>query len=114
MASVYTEKEQEGVINSGVVMGFLNRFMDTIGMTLEMEPLEMGMEQLAPTGWEAGQSYDPDADAELMAEDRVEAVKRAERKSKSNFFSYIKMIIGAKLADRASLQNTPTAEQLVS
>ncbi|CBJ25934.1 probable fusion protein [Ectocarpus siliculosus] len=114
MASVYTEKEQEGVINSGVVMGFLNRFMDTIGMTLEMEPLEMGMEQLAPTGWEHGHSYDPEADAELMAEDRVEAVKRAERKSKSNFLSYIKMIIGAKLADRASLKNTPTAEQLVA
>lgn len=60
---------------------------DTIGMTLEMEPLEMGMEQLAPTGWEPGHSYDPEADAELMAEDRVEAVKRAQRKSKSNFLS---------------------------
>lgn len=27
MASVYTEMEQEGVVNSAVVMGFLNRFM---------------------------------------------------------------------------------------
>ncbi|CAN0161166.1 unnamed protein product [Scytosiphon promiscuus] len=112
LASVFTEKEQEGVINSSVVMGFLNRFMDTIGMTLEMEPLEMGMEKLTPSGWEAGKSYDPEADAELMEEDRAEAVKRAERKAKSGIFSYIKMIIGAKLADRASLKTTPTADQL--
>lgn len=27
MASVYTELEQEAVVNSAVVMGFLNRFM---------------------------------------------------------------------------------------
>ena len=27
MASVFTEKEQEGVVNSAVVMGFLIRFM---------------------------------------------------------------------------------------
>eukprot|EP00903_Cladosiphon_okamuranus_P005778 g5726.t1 len=114
MASVFTELEQEGIVNSAVVMGFLNRFMDTIGMTLEMEPLEMGMEKLSPTGWVAGKSYDPEADAELMEEDRKEAVKRAERKAKSGIFSYIKMLIGAKLADRASLKNTPTEEQTVS
>ena len=42
---------------------------------------------MQPTGWVAGKSYDPEADAELMAEDRVEAVKRAERKAKSGFFS---------------------------
>jgi len=27
MANVLTEKEQEGVVNAAVVMGFLNRFM---------------------------------------------------------------------------------------
>lgn len=27
LAAVFTEKEQEGVVNSAVVMGFLNRFM---------------------------------------------------------------------------------------
>eukprot|EP00752_Nemacystus_decipiens_P018246 g16374.t1 len=114
MAAVYTELEQEAVVNSAVVMGFLNRFMDTIGMTLEMEPLEMGIEKLTASGWVAGKSYDPEADAELMAEDRVEAVKRAERKKNSGFFSYIKMVVGAKLADMASLKGTPTTEETVS
>jgi len=27
LAEVFTEKEQEGVVNAAVVMGFLNRFM---------------------------------------------------------------------------------------
>ena len=39
------------------------------------------------SGWVAGKSYDPEADEELMAEDRVEAVKRAERNKKSGIFS---------------------------
>lgn len=39
------------------------------------------------SGWVAGKSYDPEADEELMAEDRMEAVKRAERKKNSGFFS---------------------------
>ena len=56
-------------------------------MTLEMEPLETGVRQLASTGWKAGQAYDPEADAELMEEDRLEALKRAERNAKSGFFS---------------------------
>lgn len=56
-------------------------------MTLEMEPLEMAMKRLAPSGWVAGKSYDPEADAVLMQEDRAEAVKRAERRSNASFFS---------------------------
>lgn len=56
-------------------------------MTLEMEPLELAMSELAQSGWKAGSSYDPVADAELMDEDKVEATKRAERKSKSGFFT---------------------------
>ena len=62
-------------------------FRDTIGMTLEMEPLELAMSELVQSGWEAGSSYDPVADAELMDEDKVEAAKREERKSKSGFFT---------------------------
>lgn len=56
-------------------------------MTLEMEPLELAMSELAQTGWEAGSAYDPVADAELMDEDRVEAAKREQRNSKSGFFT---------------------------
>lgn len=56
-------------------------------MTLEMEPLEVGVNHLAASGWTAGSAYDKDADAELMAEDRIEAIKRAERNSKSGFFT---------------------------
>lgn len=56
-------------------------------MTLEMEPLEIGVKQLAASGWTAGSSYDAEADADLMAEDRMEAVKRAERNSQSGFFT---------------------------
>ena len=56
-------------------------------MTLEMEPLELAMSELAQSGWQAGSSYDPVADAELMDEDKVEAAKREERKAKSGFFT---------------------------
>lgn len=53
-------------------------------MTLELEPLETGVERLAETGWTPGASYEPEADAELMEEDRQEAKKREEReKAKS-------------------------------
>lgn len=71
-------------------------------MTLEMEPLEMGMEKLAPTGWKAGKAYDPEADAELMREDKEEAVKRAERKAKSGFFSceFLITVVAAKCGGR--------------
>jgi len=52
-----------------------------------MEPLEMAMKKLAPSGWVAGKCYDPEADADLMEEDKVEAVKRAERKANAGFFT---------------------------
>lgn len=114
LASVFSEKAQEAVINSATVMGFLNRFMDTIGMTLEMEPLELAMSELAQSGWEAGSSYDPVADAELMDEDKVEAAKREERKSNSGFFTFLKMLFGAKMADLSSLRNVPSSEATVA
>jgi len=52
-----------------------------------MEPLETASKRLAASGWKAGKSYDPESDAPLMEEDRVEAVKRAERKAKAGWFS---------------------------
>lgn len=62
-------------------------------MTLEMEPLEIGVKQLAATGWKAGQAFDPETDAELMEEDRIEALKRAERNAKSGFFTCKTLIV---------------------
>ena len=53
-------------------------------MTLELGPLETCVEHLAETGWKPGRTYEPEADAELMEEDRVSARKREEReKAKS-------------------------------
>eukprot|EP00903_Cladosiphon_okamuranus_P012381 g11604.t1 len=115
MAAVYTAKEQESVINAATLMGFLNRFMDTIGMTLELEPLETSVEHLAETGWTPGVSYEPEADAELMEEDRQEARKREEReKAKScGGLSFLKMLVGAKLEDSANLAGLPTSDKNV-
>ena len=53
---------------------------DTIGMTLELEPLANGLKRLTESGWTPGVSYEPKADAELMEEDRQAAETREERK----------------------------------
>lgn len=69
-----------------------------------MEPLEVGVKKLAASGWTAGSAYDAKADAELMAEDRVEAFKRTERNSKSGFFTCEPACVGC-LLDLCVLQN---------
>eukprot|EP00904_Undaria_pinnatifida_P006693 jgi/Undpi1/3153/HiC_scaffold_15.g06527.m1 len=113
LASQFSSKEQEAVVNATAVMGFLNRFMDASGMTLEMEAIETSLAKLAPSGWTPGVAYDKNADQELMEEDRLEAQKRAERSKKSGFFSYIKMIFGAKWADSKSLGKIPSSDQAI-
>lgn len=50
-------------------------------MPLELEPLETCRDLLADTGWTAGISHEPDADAELMEEDRAAARAREEREN---------------------------------
>lgn len=56
-------------------------------MTLEMEAIETSLAKLAPSGWAPGHTYHPEADKELMEEDRIEAMKREERNKRSGFFS---------------------------
>lgn len=68
-----------------IMTKFFNR--DASGMTLEMEAIEISLATLAPSGWAPGIAYDPEADKELMEEDKVEAEKREERKKRSGFFS---------------------------
>ncbi|CAB1103822.1 unnamed protein product [Ectocarpus sp. CCAP 1310/34] len=131
MARALTSEEQECVINAMVLMGFLNRFMlmmtndcfcsrmdesprGTFGMTLELEPLETGNKHLAESGWTAGISFDPEGDEELMEEDRAMAERREERKKQAcGGFTFLKMLVGAKMADSASLKGTPTSEKNV-
>lgn len=52
----------------------------TIGMTLELEPLERYMELVADVDWCAKALRDNEADKDLMEEDRLAALKREERK----------------------------------
>lgn len=56
-------------------------------MTLEMEQIKMGKEHLVESGWKAENVYDPEADVELMEDDKVEAEKRERRKRNEGFFS---------------------------
>ncbi|CAM9096241.1 unnamed protein product [Ectocarpus sp. 6 AP-2014] len=110
LATTFTPKEQEAVVNACTIMGFLNRFMDASGMTLEMEAIETSLQKLAPSGWAPNVAYDKDADAELMKEDRMEAAKREKRKKGSGFFGFVKMIFGGKMADNRSLKKIPTSD----
>ncbi|CAM9460800.1 unnamed protein product [Pylaiella littoralis] len=115
MASVYTVEEQEDVVLCAVLMGYLNRYMDTIGMTLELEPLENSMEHLAATGWTAGISYDEEVDEDLMEEDREAAVMREEKKKATwcGGLGFIKMLLMAKKEGSANLKGIPTSDKMV-
>ncbi|CAM9632431.1 unnamed protein product, partial [Hapterophycus canaliculatus] len=110
LAINFTSKEQEAVVNACTVMGFLNRFMDASGMTLEMEAIETSLSKLAPSGWTPSIAYDKEADEELMREDRIEAEKREKRKKGSGFFGFVKMIFGGKLADVRALKKIPSSD----
>ncbi|CAM9837574.1 unnamed protein product, partial [Sphacelaria rigidula] len=109
MAAVLSAREQESVINILALFGFLNRFMDTIGMTLEMEQIKMGKEHLVESGWKAENVYDPEADVELMEDDKVEAEKRERRKRNEGFFSFIRMLFGAKQEDSVLMEQIPSS-----
>lgn len=56
-------------------------------MTLEMEQIEIGETHLAESGWKAGIAYDPEADAELMEDDKIEAIKREELNKNSGIWT---------------------------
>lgn len=55
-------------------------------MTLEIDRIGTGKQYLASSGWDAGSSYDSEADAELMRDDLEDAAKQAEQKKKKGFF----------------------------
>lgn len=57
-------------------------------MTLELEMLEACTEHLAGTGWTPGTAYEPEADAELMEEDRQAATKREEKEKEESCGSF--------------------------
>ncbi|CAM9566090.1 unnamed protein product [Pylaiella littoralis] len=111
LAAAFTPREQEAVVNACTIMGFLNRFMDASGMTLEMEAIDTSLVKLAPSGWIPSVAYDKEADEELMEEDKVEAAKREQRHKKSGFFSFVKMMFGGKMADNRSLKKIPGADK---
>lgn len=75
------------------------RFADT---NFTWIPCNLDTIRVQPSGWVAGKSYDPEADAELMAEDRVEAVKRADRKAKSGIISCEAVRVDAQNEGRGS------------
>lgn len=56
-------------------------------MTLEMEQIEIAKTHLVDSGWEAGAAFDPEADAELMEEDKIEAAKREERNQNAGWWT---------------------------
>ncbi|WP_299215712.1 hypothetical protein [uncultured Aquimarina sp.] len=52
--SHFTQKEEDWIVFSTVLMGFLNKFMDAVGVELEPEAIHDVGELLYPTGWTHG------------------------------------------------------------
>lgn len=58
-----------------------------MGMTLEKEAMALAEEKLAASGWSAGITYDDKFDAELLAEDQLEATQPNDLKKQGGLLS---------------------------
>ena len=106
LASHFDEQTEERIVLAATVMGFLNRFMDTLGVVLEWEALTTAQEHLAPNGWTPSWSYEEQFDAELIQRDREEHEKLAGTK-RDGGFKLASTIAGCIAYDRNALRDVP-------
>ena len=90
LASHYSASDVEGIVQGMVLMGFLNKFMDALGIELEVESLNDVATLIEPTGWSAGQHnwHDPSYD------------KAAPPPPKDSLSTYLKVIRHGPFANR--------------
>jgi alkylhydroperoxidase family enzyme len=105
LASHFDEQAEERIVLAATMMGFLNRFMDTLGVVLEWEALTMAEEHLAPNGWTPRWSYEEKYDAELVQRDREERDKLAG--TREGGFHLASTIAGCIAYDRNALRDVP-------
>jgi alkylhydroperoxidase family enzyme len=102
---VYRPDQVEAIALVAVCMGYLNRFMDTLGTTLETAVYDAVSEKLEESGWEPGVHYD----AEAMREDREQGrATLARRPSRLGLF---REIPNALAYERAALANVPKSPE---
>jgi alkylhydroperoxidase family enzyme len=69
LARHFDEEAVEAIVLAVSLMGFLNRFMNTMGVVLEYRALKTAEEHLARSGWTPGVAYDPQHDAATVNAD---------------------------------------------
>jgi hypothetical protein len=52
---LYGTVDAEWIVMGAAMMGFLNKFMDALGVELELEPVSDVADLIEPTGWSVGQ-----------------------------------------------------------
>jgi alkylhydroperoxidase family enzyme len=107
VARQFSIVDEESIALAVTVMGFLNRFMDTIGMVLEWEALKTSEEHLGRTGWKPGIAFDERFDAELAA------AEQAHKNGKKKLPALVPSVIGAVAYDRRVLAAVPKRRDLL-
>jgi hypothetical protein len=95
----FTPKETEWLVFSISMMGFLNKFMSTMGVELEQEAINDTAELLSGTGWQPGIHAGNDY-----------KVTKSTAPQKDNFFTYLRIIRhapGAVLWEKKWTRNVP-------
>jgi len=96
----FSPSETEWLVNSISMMGFLNKFMNAMGIELEQEAINDTAELLAKTGWVPG----------VHARDGVFVTKQGDPKQ-DNLFTYLRVIRqapGAVRLEKKWTQNVPS------
>jgi alkylhydroperoxidase family enzyme len=101
LAQHFSREDEEAVVLVATAMGFLNRCMDTLGTVLEWQMLESGTAHLSESGWHPGAFYDPEADAEIMAQDRAVGDERV------GPLALVGLLRGCVAYDREALRGIP-------
>ncbi len=83
LASYISHQEIEKIVLSISLMGFLNKFMDAVGVQLEEESLEDVGELLSSTGWTPGKHMKKDLN---LSEIATKPIK------KDNFWTYLRIL----------------------
>ncbi|MEM9565535.1 MAG: hypothetical protein AAGA93_23130 [Actinomycetota bacterium] len=104
LRSHLSESDTEWVIMGVAMMGFLNKFMDAIGVELEPEAIDDVAELIEPTGWSVGQHEWAYGEGELRPREGADGPKVD---SLSTALPVLRNAFGAIKLDREWLSGIP-------
>ncbi len=99
----YSDNDAEWIVMGVAMMGFLNKFMDAIGVELEPEAISDVAELIEPTGWAVGQhGWDMNPDSETSSDENPLSVDSA-----STMLQVFRNAPGAVRLDKKWLKGVP-------